>query len=590
MSRNYMGHLALAAGFALVSSCAISPESDDFLDEKPDIIIEDDGVNAGEVADPAAESATESDNAANDEEVGASVTGSDGEYGALGADDDANGVYPGESSELAALPLETKAVETRAHQPTAASILSLSQGQPDIIIDNHDAIVQPPEVSFTGTWYDATAASEHFGVIGVFAQTGGGSDSYRFTPNFTGAGNYRVFVWNNCFSPRANNVPHTIVYDGGSTTIPVDQDCSTGSYGEWNELGTFPFAQGNSGYLEISDAGLVPGQYIGADGVRFLREGVIVVDNGDPETSSTGYWEPALAASEHFGTISEFAKISNGANPSTYRFAPTVAAAGQYEVSVWNSCFSPRDHAVPHEVVFDGGSVVIDVDQDCNTGTHGEWFVLGTYPFAAGSSGYIEISNNGLTGYDYVGADAVRLVPVSSCTLIESFETPWPNSNWAFRRSGGVGTRDSTLAQDGSFSLFDMAWYYNGNVTVGNAGDKLSWWVFTNGGRAYLGFDADPNRSRSFVVARNTGDIRFQDNPNYGFTELNIVRQSFTSQWYYAEVEFLGGGQVIGRVFDDDGTTLLNSVSQSYSDSSLVGGISMRSFSGNRVDSIQVCN
>ena len=133
-------------------------------------------------------------------------------------------------------------------------------------------------------------------------------------------------------------MPHTIVYDGGTTTIEVDQDCNTGSHGEWLELGTFRFAAGNGGYLEISDAGLTSGSYIGADGARFLREGVIVVDNGEPGTSSSGDWKDAIGATEHFGSLSVYARSVEGAVDS-YRFTPDISTAGRYEVAVWNSCF-----------------------------------------------------------------------------------------------------------------------------------------------------------------------------------------------------------------------------------------------------------
>ncbi len=476
----------------------------------------------------------------------------------------------------------------RAHGPSAASLLTGSRGRPDIIMDNHDATV-PFGVSFSGSWPPANGASEHLGAVGRFAETGGTVDTYRFTPMFTRAANYRVMVWNNCFSPRAQDVPHTIVYDGGSVTIALDQDCATGVHGEWQELGTFPFAAGSTGYVEVSDEGLAPFQYIGVDGVRFLREDVIVVDNGEPGTSSVGNWQPALAASEHFGSVSVFAQGDGGNTASSYRFTPTVITPGDYEVSVWNSCFSPREHAVPHIVQYDGGQAEIAVDQDCVTGPHGDWHVLGTFPFAAGEDGYVEISNLGLGGYGYIGADAVRLVPVANCELIDDFENSWPHANWDYRGSGSVGTLDLSIVHSGGASLRDMGWYYNDAVSVGHPGDILSWWVYTLFGRSYLGFDSDGVDARSFVIAPNTGDIRFQDNPDFEHVELNRSYQGFGLSWYYVEAEFFGGGRVVGRVYAHDGTTLLNSLEQTYEDTDLSGGIAIRSFFGNRVDSVRLC-
>lgn len=97
---------------------------------------------------------------------------------------------------------------------------------------------------------------------------------------------------------------------------------------------------------------------------------------------------------------------------SSYRFTPDLFDAGDYELFVWNSCFSPREREVPHTIVYAGGSTTVSVDQDCATGSHGEFFSLGVFPFDAGSSGYLEISNDGTSEIGFIGADAAMFVPV----------------------------------------------------------------------------------------------------------------------------------------------------------------------------------
>lgn len=67
------------------------------------------------------------------------------------------------------------------------------RGQPDLIIDNHYDDI-PDRVSFTENWPKASDASEHFGNLARFAEVGGEVDTYRFTPNFSGPGDYRVMV------------------------------------------------------------------------------------------------------------------------------------------------------------------------------------------------------------------------------------------------------------------------------------------------------------------------------------------------------------------------------------------------------------
>ena len=74
-------------------------------------------------------------------------------------------------------------------------------------------------------------------------------------------------------SPRASEVPHKVVYDGGETTVLTDQDCATGTHGEWYPLGTFAFAAGTGGYVEISNEGVPTASYVGADAVRLARGG-----------------------------------------------------------------------------------------------------------------------------------------------------------------------------------------------------------------------------------------------------------------------------------------------------------------------------
>jgi hypothetical protein len=133
----------------------------------------------------------------------------------------------------------------------------------------------------------------------------------------------------------------------------------------------------------------------------------LFVDNDDPETSSAGQWADATAAKNHYGVNSLYATV--GGNVDTYRFAPNITIEGQYDVYVWNSCFDNRHTAVPHRIVHADGETIVDLDQDCNSGSSGEWFLLGRYTFNVGTQGYLEISDQGLTwpSTTYIGADAV---------------------------------------------------------------------------------------------------------------------------------------------------------------------------------------
>ncbi len=149
-------------------------------------------------------------------------------------------------------------------------------------------------------------------------------------------------------------------------------------------------------------------------------------------------------------------------------------------------------------------------------------------------------------------------------------------------------TVSGTYAHDGAFGLGvggqSMGWIYRNDVAAQVAqGDTLSAWVMFSevaDARAYFGFGAGPAGTLSFVLAPNSGDIRFQENPGFSFTELNSSPQTFAAdKWYRAEVVWGIGGSLTGNLYDSDGATLLNSVA-SFSNLFTSGGIAFRGFDG----------
>jgi len=149
---------------------------------------------------------------------------------------------------------------------TNPNVVDLEFGSPGLI-DNGDA-----GTSSVGSWSTYPEA-ESYGPDSTYATVGGDVDRYRFTPQLPVAGLYEVQAWNSCYNNRAPDVLHTISHNEGITSLSIDQDCDTGSHGEWLSLGQYRFAAGNSGYLEISDEGLTAPTltYMGADAARFIR-------------------------------------------------------------------------------------------------------------------------------------------------------------------------------------------------------------------------------------------------------------------------------------------------------------------------------
>ena len=202
----------------------------------------------------------------------------------------------------------------------------------DIILDNGDA-----GVSSTGNWIGNPNLGQLYGTTAFLVPAGGGVDSYRFTPMFTVAGSYEVFVWNACDNYGSTVVPHRIVSADSVNTVIVNQDCDGGgSFGQWYSLGIYNFAAGTQGYLEISDQGLSSGTHVGADAARFVLRSA----NAAP-SSAFSYTANDLtvtftdASSDADGSIASRSwsfgdgNISSAINPSH-----SYAGAGTYTVTL----------------------------------------------------------------------------------------------------------------------------------------------------------------------------------------------------------------------------------------------------------------
>lgn len=179
----------------------------------------------------------------------------------------------------------------------------------------------------------------------------------------------------------------------------------------------------------------------------------------------------------------------------------------------------------------------------------------------------------------------------AQAAVLEDFETGGFAPAWTI--SGGSPVVSGAGAFEGAFgvSAGDEAWAHRTDAAVNLAvGSRLSAWTRAvgDGGRFYLGFDADAAGASSFVVAWNSGDIRFQNNPVYGFDELNFlpVELSF-DKWYRAEVVF-GPGTITGNLYDSDGVTLLYSLVGEGVTGGASGGVAVRGFDGVQYDFITI--
>lgn len=140
-----------------------------------------------------------------------------------------------------------------------------------------------------------------------------------------------------------------------------------------------------------------------------LNAAEIVIVAGESGTSSTGRWSYASSASmELDGNRGRYTTVS-GSN-KTFTFAPELPLDTQYQVEVYNTCYSPRSTQTLHTISHADGVSPLSVNQDCNSDEYvGQWRPLGRYNFEAGTSGSVTIETAG-SNNSYVGATAVRFI------------------------------------------------------------------------------------------------------------------------------------------------------------------------------------
>jgi len=267
----------------------------------------------------------------------------------------------------------------------------------EIIVDNWNATVD-----LDVNWSTYSGSAPTYGYDCRYITEGSGGDTVTWAPDVSEAGTYEVYAWWIYGSKRATNVPYTIHYDGGSETVRVNQKAS-GTGGQWNLLGTYDFASGTSGYVVLSD-GPAAGGVVVADAVRFrfLDSDVLIVDNPDATVFTEGYWHRLSGCPDGYETDLRYKAEGDGTYYVTYR--PDLPVDGDYNVYAWWIHGSKRATNAPYTITYNGGSETVRVNQKA---TSGQWNLLGTYPFVAGTSGYAEL-RDGPGAAGVVIADAVK--------------------------------------------------------------------------------------------------------------------------------------------------------------------------------------
>lgn len=126
----------------------------------------------------------------------------------------------------------------------------------------------------------------------------------------------------------------------------------------------------------------------------------IIIDN--PQATLTGNWTLGTTAADRYGADYALAYGNDGAKTATY--TPNITMAGTYRVYEWHTGGNGRDTSVPITVYYNGGSHVYTITEYSGGGA---WNLLGSHPFAVGTSGKVTI-NNQASGGTLIVADAIK--------------------------------------------------------------------------------------------------------------------------------------------------------------------------------------
>lgn len=286
----------------------------------------------------------------------------------------------------------------------------------------------------------------------------------------------------------------------------------------------------------------------------------IIVDNGQSGYQEIGTW----AASSLSGYSSSSTRWSATVN-STARWTPNLPQAGTYNVYVWYPYNTSSATNAKYTVTYSGGSADVYKNQTQNAG---QWNLLGTYNFTAGTTGNVLLSVTNATNHR---ADAVRFEKTVSTLFSDNFEAG-TSSNWtAVNGSWGVVTDGSKVFKQTGTSSEGLV--YAGNATWTDYSVEAKVKLYDLASTAASGIMARYTDSNNYYLLRlhQSGQLQLYKKINGTFTQLQVASTSLVTNTTYTLKLTLNGTSLTGYL---NGVQLI-----SVTDNSLSGGkIGARSY------------
>ncbi len=237
----------------------------------------------------------------------------------------------------------------------------------------------------------------------------------------------------------------------------------------------------------------------------------VIVDNSDAGfTTPSGTWSSSVNTpyfSTHNGDDAAHYRFiaTSTTETAVARFTPTISTAGFYPVYTWAKRDTDRPPDQLYRVNYTGGSIEIKINHQ-QVG-HG-WVYLGTYYFASGTAGNVEISNKSSVTGKFAIADAIRFGNgmgdvdrgggVSGKPREDEASYYWISAQ---RGWNGVNNREPLSLFDGGNSLDDDA----------NVGAPAKWGKYMVsapfGQSIYLGFHTNAAGGRGVVGLWNDENL-----------------------------------------------------------------------------------
>lgn len=222
-------------------------------------------------------------------------------------------------------------------------------------------------------------------------------------------------------------------------------------------------------FRAVANASAPPAAYSEIGCAMTLFQPDTIVDNLDGAAIPDANWQTGTGANK-YGADYRFCSTAPGGT-NIFEWRPSLPVAANYEVYVWYPAGSNRSNVSPFTVFYkDSQSLAKAVNQQTNGGG---WYVMltpaGGVPFAAGTDGYVRLTNDAPSG-KVVMADAVKfrlIVPESNPPsaptglVVESVQTDSVTLTWSastddtgiggykvFRNGALVGTATGTTFTD----------------------------------------------------------------------------------------------------------------------------------------------